>query len=393
VLTRTLRRRRSAAVAVVAAAFALAAEATIVGASFSACAAPRRTTIGVVAMIEGQNAGSGKEMTNAAALAVKRVNNAGGLRIGKERVNVVLAVENDPNTPEGAMDAARRILSRDGVAAIVGPQFSGNAIPVARLAESLRMVMIAPMSTNPLTTADKKYVFRIPFLDTFQGFVIARFARDSLHARRAAVLYDVAGVYNRSLAEEFRRVFRESGGTVPAFETYTTDRNTDFSAQLARIARASPDVLFLPNYAEDAKLQAHEARAQKIGAVLLGGDGWDRAFAEDPAFDGSYAVWQWDPSLQSDTAKAFVSAFRAAYGKAPEDVAATTWDAFSILFAAMESAGSTEPELIQRQLHAMGPIPGVTGRMDYSNGGDPRKNAVVARFKDGKGSISAVVEP
>ena len=286
-----------------------------------------------------------------------------------------------------------KIFSQDGVAAVVGPQFSGNAIPVARLAESLRIVMIAPMSTNPLTTAGKRYVFRVPFLDTFQGFVIARFARDELSARRAAVLYDVAGEYNRTLAQEFRRVFEEHGGTVAAFETYTTDRNKDFSAQLARIARSGCDVLFLPNYAADVRLQARQARAGGIRAVLLGGDGWDPAFAKDSVFEGAYAIWQWHPSLAGARARSFVDSFTAAYRKTPEDVAATTYDAFSLLFAAMESAASTDPEAIQLKLHDMGGYEGVTGRLDYSLGGDPRKNAVVARFKDGKASVYAVIEP
>ena len=253
--------------------------------------------------------------------------------------------------------------------------------------------MIAPMSTNPETTAGKSYVFRVPYLDTFQGLVIARFARDALGASRAAVLYDVAEDYNRTLAEEFRREFEERGGKVLSFETYTTDRNTIFTEQLDRIRASKPDVLFLPNYAADVRRQAFQARDRGITAVLLGGDGWDHAFAQDALFDGSYVTWQWHPSLAVGAAQAFVAAFKDTYGREPEDVAATTWDAFGILFTAIESAQSTNPHAIRTALHGLKGFEGVTGAFGYSLGGDPSKNAVIMKFVERKASLYAVVEP
>jgi branched-chain amino acid transport system substrate-binding protein len=371
---------------------------TLLGAAavllLTGCRPPdREIDVGVIAMLEGQNALNGQNMRDAGALAAKTVNDRGGLRVGKGRLKVSLVVENDPNTPDGALDAARKLLSLEKVIALVGPQFSGNAIPVARLAESSRIVMIAPMSTNPETTAGKSFVFRIPYLDTFQGLVIARFARDTLKASRAAVLYDVAGDYNRTLAEEFRREFEERGGSVQAFETYTTDRNTIFAAQLDRIRAAKPDVLFLPNYAVDVRRQASQARERGITAVLLGGDGWDHAFAREALFDGSFVTWQWHPSLAVRSAQSFVAAFKGAYGREPEDVAATTWDAFGILFAAIESAQSADPTAIRTALHGLKGYEGVTGRFGYSQGGDPGKSAVIMKFAEGKASLYAVVEP
>jgi branched-chain amino acid transport system substrate-binding protein len=359
-----------------------------------ACSVPAREIgIGVIAMLDGDNAANGRNMADAASLAVKEVNDHGGLRLGRRTVKVTLLVEKDPNSPEGALDAARKLMSEDRVTAIIGPQFSGNAIPVARLAESSRIIMVAPMSTNPETTAGKRFVFRIPYLDTFQGFVLARFARDELKASRAAVLYDVAADYNRTLADEFRGVFEKRGGTVVNFETYTTDRNGDFTEQLRRIEAGRPDVLFLPNYSKDVRLQGSQARALGITATLLGGDGWDSAFAADKAFDGSYVTWQWHISIANGRAKAFIAGFQAAYGRVPEGVAATTYDSCGILFAAMQAAGSADPETVQRTLHGMKPYEGVTGRIGYSTGGDPLRSALIIRFKDGEAVVHAVVEP
>jgi branched-chain amino acid transport system substrate-binding protein len=358
------------------------------------CRAPSRpVVIGVIAMIDGPNAESGRSMVNASSLAVKELNSRGGLRLGGERRRVSLIVEADPNNPEGALDAARSLITKKGAVALIGPQFSGNAIPVARLAESSGVVMIAPMSTNPETTRGKRFVFRIPYLDTFQGLVLARLSRDPLGFRRGAVLFDVAGDYNRMLAEEFRRVFEESGGSIVAWESYTTDRNHDFGPQLRRIRDAHPEVLLLPNYTSDVREQAAQARAVGITATFLGGDGWGDALASESAVDGSYFTRHWHPTLASGGARRFSAAYESVYGQVPGDVAATTWDACGILFAAMEAAGSASPEAVQSALHTMGAFEGVTGRITYSSSGDPTKSAVIVRFSGGKEEVNAVVEP
>ena len=163
--------------------------------------------IGLIAMLTGENASNGKNMVDAAKLAVDRINEQGGVKLEKHTRSVVLLIEDEKGSPDGAMEAARKLIFQEDVLALVGPQFSSSAIPVARLAESEKVLMIAPMSTHPDTTDGKKYVFRIPYIDTFQGMVIARFAWERLHAQSAAVLYDIAAVYNRS-EPEFHRAAR-----------------------------------------------------------------------------------------------------------------------------------------------------------------------------------------
>ena len=124
--------------------------------------------IGVIAMLSGDNARNGRDMVDAAILAIEQTNSHGGVRQGGSGMNASLMIEDDHGTPEGAMDAARKLIYKDEVVALIGPQLSRNAIPVARLAEEQEVVMICPMSTHPDTTAGKSYVFRIPYLDTFQ---------------------------------------------------------------------------------------------------------------------------------------------------------------------------------------------------------------------------------
>jgi branched-chain amino acid transport system substrate-binding protein len=308
--------------------------------------------IGLIAMLSDENAQNGRDMVDAARLAVNEVNDKGGLRIGRSKQKITLIVEDDKSSPEGAMNAARKLIYQDNVITLVGPQYSSNAIPVARLAESEKVAMICPMSTHPDTTAGKRYVFRIPYIDTFQGYVIARFARNVLKAEKAAVLYDIAGAYNRILAEVFKDSFNESGGFVEAFETYTTDHNQDFGVQLERISEKAPDVLFLPNYSADVLLQAQQAKEKGIRAVLLGGDGWDHAlFSKESAFDGSFMTRHWHPDIANEKARAFTASYLESYGRPPGDVAATTYDAFSLLIEAIEKMGQADPEFIQEGIY------------------------------------------
>ena len=350
--------------------------------------------IGLIAMLSDENSRNGRDMVDSAMLAINEVNDKGGLRVGKRNHKIALIVEDDKSSPEGAMNAARKLIYQDRVIALVGPQFSNNAIPVARLAEKEKIAMICPMSTHPDTTAGKRYVFRIPYIDTFQGYVIGRFARDVLNAEKAAVLYDIAGAYNSTLAEVFKDTFDESGGIVVAFETYTTDQNEDFREQLERISVKAPDVLFLPNYSADVLLQAQQAREIGIRAVLLGGDGWDHMlFSRESAFDGSFMTRHWHPDITNERARVFNESFQESYKRLPGDVAATTYDAFSLLFKAIEKMNQADSESIQEGLYNLEPYKGVTGTIKYTDTGDPIKSAVIVQIKDMDSTFYTIVEP
>jgi branched-chain amino acid transport system substrate-binding protein len=358
------------------------------------CRTAEEIKIGVIAMLSGANVRDGVQMSNAANLACRNINEKGGIPIGRDRMKVLLLFENDRNNPEDALNAARRLICQEDVVALVGPQFSRNAIPVARFAESEGVVMICPMSTHPDTTAGKNYVFRIPYIDTVQGRALANFARESLQASTAAVLYDISSAYNRMLAEVFREAFEKAGGRITAFEFYTSNHSEDFSEQLGRIAGASPDVLFLPNYCTDVILQARQAREKGIEATLLGGDGWSQErLVNERVFDGAYFTRHWHPLVAKGHAADFVLRYEELYGISANDVAATTYDAVTMLLAAMERAGSMEPEKVRNTLYRMDDFIGVTGSIRYENSGDPVKSVIVVRIEEGKVSFFSKIEP
>ncbi len=274
---------------------------------------------------------------------------------------------------------------------------STNAIPAANVADAAHVPVVSPGSSHPATTADKPYAFRVTVLDSFQGEVMARLAREDLEAETAAVLYDVANAYSRDMAEVFRQVFEASGGEVTAFETYTTGA-LDFRDGLGRIRERQPEVLFLPCYTDEALVQGAQARELGVTATFLGVDGWTPArIAEHPGFDGSYMAATWDVVFADVYAggEAFAEAFRAAYGREPAyGLSALVYDAVGLLLAAVRDAGSTDPEAIRDALANVEGYPGAAGVITYrGTGGDPKKPVAIVQVRGGSVECIKTVGP
>jgi branched-chain amino acid transport system substrate-binding protein len=349
--------------------------------------------IGVIAPITGSIPAVGGSTVNAANLAVQEVNDAGGLTVGNRQVPVELVIEDNEDKKEKAVSAAQKLINQSDVVAIVGPQASRNAIPAATVAEEAHVPMISPWSTNPETTAGKQYVFRVAFIDPFQGRVMARFAIEDLNTQKAAVLYDVASEYNKGIAEIFRQVYEDAGGQVVAFETYTTGE-TDFEAQLTRIKESGAQVLFLPNYYNEVPLQVRQAREVGVEATIIGSDSWGGLEAKDLAdMEGLFFSTHYAPDIASPVAERFIAAYEAAYGQTPDDVAALTYDAFGMLFEAIRSQAKTDSESIRNGLASISRFEGVTGVMEYKGTGDPIKSAVILKIEGGGFHFYKLAEP
>jgi len=349
--------------------------------------------IGVIAPLTGSIPAVGQSTVNAAQLAVREVNDAGGLEVGGQKLKIELFIEDNQDKKETAVGVAQKLINQTGVVALIGPQASRNAIPVAAVAEEAHVPMISPWSTNPQTTAGKRYVFRAAFIDPFQGRVMARFAVEELKAEKAAVLYDVASEYNKGIAEIFKQVFEEAGGRVVAFESYTTGE-TDFRPQLTAIRDAGAQVLFLPNYYNEVPSQVRQARELGVQAAIIGSDSWGQIEAADLAeMEGMYFSTHYAPDIASPAAQKFISAYQAAYGQLPDDVAALTYDSFGLLFRAIRSQGKADSESIRNGLASISHYEGVIGVMEYKGSGDPVKSAVILQIKGGRFQFYRLAEP
>jgi len=349
--------------------------------------------VGMIAELTGAIPAVGASSKNAAEMAVKEINDAGGIDVGGKKYNVQLFIEDSASKPEQAASAAQKLITQQNVVAIVGPNSSSNAIPASEIAESSKVVLITPWSTNPKTTLDaktgapKKFIFRAAFIDPFQGRVVAKFALDTMKAKKVAVLYDVASDYNKGIAEIFKKTFEEMGGQVVAFESYTTN-DKDFSAQLTKIKNAGPDVIYLPNYYNEVPLQVQQAHRLGIKVPFLGSDSWgsqDLTKLCGQDCEGYYFSTHYSAESAAPVTKKFIQAYTAAYGKAPDDVAALTYDSVGLLKQAIVAAGKLDRQAVRDAMAKIPNYDGVTGKMQFREGsGDPVKSAVIVQIKDGK---------
>ena len=180
-----------------------------------------------------------------------------------------------------------------------------------------------------------------------------------------------------------------------AAETYTSG-DKDFSAQLTKIIKAGADTIFLPNYYNEVPQQMKQARQLGFTGKFLGSDSWgneEMIKLGGKVCEGAFFTTHYAADIATPKARAFIKAYKDAYGKTPDDVAALTYDSFGLLFQAIKTAGKLERPALRNALAAITSYEGVTGTMQFKGTGDPVKSAVVICIKKGKFTYFSSAKP
>ena len=354
----------------------------VISVLFSACGASDTIKIGMVMPITGQVATYGVQSVNAAKMFVEELNAAGGIN-GKK---IDLIVEDDEATPAKTTNAFKKLVSSDKIVGLVGALTSKCSLAITNEAQQKKMVMISPSSTNDTVTSAGNFVFRACYNDSFQGQVVAQFAFETLQGKTAAILFDNANDYSKGLSQNFKDKFLALGGTIVSEESYATG-DTDFNAQLTKIAGTNPDVLFLPDYYSTVSVISKQVRALGITVPMLGADGWDEITnnAGDEVIDCYYSN-HYAPDADDPEVKKFVAAYQAKYnGETPNALAALAYDSINILSDAIAKAG-TDPDKLQAAMMETNKK-FVTGQIKFNDLRNPVKSAVMLKIikgSDGK---------
>jgi branched-chain amino acid transport system substrate-binding protein len=347
----------------------------------AACAPkePPSIRIGLIGMFAGQmGPTSGIPAREGARLAVDEINAAGGVRIDGVAHRIELVEREVDDRPDAAALAARALINLDSVDAIVGPQISALAIAAAPVAEASEVLMISPMASNPAVTAGRRFVFRLAFVDAFQGTVLARFAYDSLNIRRAAVLHDAASAYGREISRLFRETFESLGGRVVAVQTFNVDDPADWRPQLRRIIAQNADALLLPNFAQHDSAQVRQARELGYRGRFLGSDSWDvRALAVRNNATGSIVVGNWDRQVSRPEVAAFIARWEGRHVEPVRATAAATYDAVHLIALAMGRARTKQSGAVADTLRNFGPYAAVISPLDFRGSNDPVRGAAI----------------
>ena len=366
---------------------------------FTACAKePETIKVAILAPLSGPVPTFGVMTRDGALLAIEEWNAKGGV-LGKK---ITAVVEDSQCTPDPAVNAANKAIDQDKVKYIIGEVCSKASIPVSEIANSKKVIQMSPTSTNPDVTVGKdgkvkEYIFRACFIDPFQGTVGAKFALETLKAKNAFILLDQANDYVKGLAEYFEKAFTAGGGTIVGKETYTA-KDTDFSAILAKVAAAKPDVVYLPDYYNVVNLATKQAKEKGIQAVFMGGDGWDSSDLDLKAADGGFFTNHYSPQDNRPEVQNLVKAFGAKYKddkgqpKVPDALAALAYDATNILLQGIKEAGADDTAKVKDALKKIS-VNAVSGQIKFDANNNPVKSATILAVKDGKVQFNSVVNP
>ena len=348
--------------------------------------------VGEFASLTGKEAAFGQSSHKGTLLAIEEINAAGGV-LGKK---LELISEDNRTTPGESATIARKLISRDKVVALLGEVASGRSLEAAPICQQNKIPMISPSSTNPKVTETGDYIFRVCFIDPFQGKLLADFAKKTLKARRVAVLTDVAAPYSVGLSQYFKEPFAAAGGAVVIEQKFNSG-DKDFKAQLTAIIASNPDAIFVPSYYTEAALITRQARDLGFNKPLFGGDGWEAPELIQlggAAMEGTYYSTHYSPEVQSDVVQKFVKKFKARNkGEVPDAMAALGYDSAMVLADAIKRAGTTDEPKLRDTLAATKDFLGVTGNTTFDQGRNATKSAVIITVKDGKFKYIETIMP
>jgi branched-chain amino acid transport system substrate-binding protein len=309
---------------------------------------------------------------------------------------IKLITEDNQSKAGESANAVNKLIAKDGVVAILGEVASSRSLEAAPICQQNKIPQISPSSTNPKVTETGDYIFRVCFIDPFQGTVMANFAKKTLKAQKVAVFTDVKSDYSKGLAKFFKEGFIKAGGQIVA-ELDFNGGDKDFKGQLTAIKGASPDAVFVPGYYTDAALICIQAKEIGLNVPLFGGDGWESEKLIEigkAAVEGNYFSTHYSPDAGSEKGKTFVEAYKKRFnGKVPDAMAALGYDSAVILADAMKRAGSAESTKIRDALAAVKDFDAVTGKITINDKRDAEKSAVILQVKGGKYSYVETIAP
>lgn len=352
---------------------------------------PTEIIVGEFGSLTGSTATFGISTRNGVDMAIDEANKAGGI-LGK-KIRVI--VEDDQGKPEEAQTVVTKLVNKDRVVAVLGEVASSRSLAGAPICQQNRVPMISPSSTNPKVTQVGDYIFRVCFIDPFQGFVMAKFATNTLKLKKIAILRDIKNDYSVGLADVFVENFQKMGGTIVADESYS-EGDADFSAQLTSIKSKGPEGIYVPGYYTEVGLIARQARKLGLTIPLMGGDGWDspKLFEiggdaiNDCYYSNHYSVDDPSPAIVK-----FVAEYQKRYNEVPDALAALGYDAGRILIDAFRRANSTDGAKVRDALSQTTDYAGVTGKITIDKDRNAVKPAVVLKVLNGKRQYMETVSP
>ena len=373
-----------------------------------------KLVIGEYGSLSGTDATFGQSTRDGVQVAYDELVADKGGKIGGIAVSEIKP-EDDQGKAEEAATAVQKIVNQDQAIAVIGEVASSRSLAAAPICQQAGVPMISPSSTNPKVTQVGDYVFRVCFLDDFQGWVMAKFTTDNLKLKRVAILWDVKSDYSKGLKDYYSQALTGFGGTVVGDQSYSAG-DQDFRAQLTALKAKRPDAIFVPGYYTEAGLIARQARELGLKVPLLGGDGWESSKLVEiggEAMNGCYYSNHWAFDAPDTNLQKFLAKYRARFNADPDAIAGLAYDAARVLFQAMEKLAADDPQTfaglsskqagtdarkgatqkLRDTIAETKSFAGATGMITIDPNRNASKPAVVIEIKDGKKILNTTTYP
>ncbi len=362
-------------------------------AATSSALAPTGDTIpiGHYGSLTGGTATFGKSTDNGIQMAFAEINAKGGV-LGKK---LELHTEDDASKTEQVPGVVQKLINQNNVLVLMGEVASSRSLAAAPIAQAAKVPMVTASSTNPKVTQVGDFIFRTCFIDPFQGTVMSKFARETLHVKKAAILTDVANDYSKGLTEFFTSDWTKNGGTIVTTESYS-EGDKDFQSQLTKIKGENPDVIYVPGYYSEVGNIAVQARRLGLKQPLLGGDGWDspKLFQiGGQALQGCYFSNHYSSQSKDPRVVKFVADYKTKYGQEPDALGAVAYDAGYIVADAIKRAGALDRQKVRDALAQTKNYAGVTGTITIDKDRNAIKPAVVLEVEGNEAKYVTTVKP
>lgn len=347
---------------------------------------PDATTvkIGGIGPLTGAYANYGLSEKNGAELAVKEINEAGGIA-GKQ---IELSYQDSQGESESAVNAYGKLMDW-GMEVSLGCVLSGENASVVAAARDDDVLLLTPSGSADKCIEGNSRAFRVCFYDSYQGAAAAQYIKENNIVDTVGVLYQSDVDYSVGLYNAFVDQCGKLGITIAETQTFTASTSTDFSTQVNALSGVK--LVFIPIYAEEASTFLTQARGKFASDVyFFGADGLDGILGkveQDPTIANNVLMLTpFAADNPSENVQSFVKKYQEAYGATPDQFAADAYDAVYAIKAAIEKAGSTSGDALASALTSL-TVEGVTGTMTWGSDGNTSKNASAILYYDGVGTL------
>jgi branched-chain amino acid transport system substrate-binding protein len=349
---------------------------------------PDATTvkIGGIGPLTGAYANYGLSEKNGAELAVKEINEAGGIA-GKQ---IELSYQDSQGESESAVNAYGKLMDW-GMEVSLGCVLSGENASVVAAARDDDVLLITPSGSADKCIDGNDKAFRVCFYDSYQGAAAAQYIKDNNMVDTVGILYQSDNDYSVGLYNAFVAKCGELGITIAETQTFTSSTNTDFSTQVSALVSSGVKLVFIPLYAEEASTfltQAHGKFADDV--YFFGADGLDgilgKVEQDTSLANNVLMLTPFAADNPAENVQSFVKKYQEAYGATPDQFAADAYDAIYVIKAAVEKAGSTSGAALASALTSL-TVEGVTGIMTWTADGNTNKPASAILYYDGVGTL------